>query len=168
MAKPRPLEVHVNSKGARKHLMLQELIHDEEQYLFLPLSGHFKTDLYNKGFLDGRKEVVQLYQTYSECSDMQPAVLSMSRGLVNQDLGKNNEFSGIIRLDKTFLIHTLEANRFIQNYCMDCECIGMEKCYKQLEYDCGEEDRERYRDTPNLMRQQEIRKSRRKHIPFPG
>lgn len=168
MAKPRPVELHVNSKGAKKHQKLQELIHEEERFLFLPIDGQLKTDLYNKGLLDGRKRAFKLYETYSECSDLETAVIAISREAISTQLTLNNRFTGVIQLDQTFLIDTREANRFIEEFCNECEFVGTPQCFMKIGYDCADEDRDKYRDTPYLMRQQEIRRARRKHTPFPG
>lgn len=166
MPKPRPIELHVNSFGT-KHLKLQEMIHDEEGYLFLPIDGRRKTDLYNKGLLDGRKAAIPLYSTYSECSDLQDAIIAVPREAVNSNLTLKGEFIGVIQLNRTYLIDTREANRFIQDYCNECEYVGTPQCFRELEFDCAEEDRDKYRDTPYLMRQQEIRRARRKRMLFP-
>ncbi|MGV2886069.1 hypothetical protein [Paenibacillus taichungensis] len=168
MAKPRPIELHVNSKGAKKHQKLQELIHDEDKHLFLPIDGRRKTDLYNKGLMDGRKEAIPLYTSYSECSDLHAAVIAIPRETISSFLTPKDEFIGVIQLDRTFLIDTREANRFIQDFCNECEYVGTPQCFKELDYDCAEEDRDKYSDTPYLMRQQEIRKARRKRTPFPA
>lgn len=165
MAKPRPIELHVNSKGF-KHQKLQELIHDEDKYLFLPIDGQRKTDLYNKGLLDGRKKAIQLFTTYSECSDLASAIIAIPRKPWSSQITKSGAFIGVIQLDQTFLIDTREANRFIEQYCYECEFIGEPLCFKQG-YNCADEDRDKYRDTPYLLRQQEIRKARRKRTPFP-
>jgi hypothetical protein len=166
LPKPRPIEVHVNSKGTKKHHKFQELIHDEDNFLFLPLDGRLKTDLYNKGLLDGRKRAVAMKRSFADCEEAVFA-LAVARDVISGQLTSKDEFVGCVSLDKTYLIVTREANRFIQNYCLECEQYGTPQCFKELDYDCAEEDRDRYRDTPYLMQQQEIRKARRKRTPFP-
>jgi len=167
MAKPRPIELHVNSMGAKKHLKLQEMIHDEVGYFFIPIDGRRKTDLYNKGLLDGRKGAIPLFSSFTECSYIHEAVLAIPRGVISSYLSPKGDFIGVIQLDRTYLIDTREANRFIKEVCFECEYMGTPQCFKK-DYRCAEEDRDKYRDTPYRIRQQEIRKARRKRTPFPG
>lgn len=163
MPKSRPVEVHVNSRG-RKHMKLQELLHSENTYLFLSVDATYKTTLFNKGFLDGRKHPVQLQASYEESHD-ECFVLAVERGLVQNKLDAQNQFFGILPLERTFLIDSREADQFIENVCMDCEFYGEAGCYSN-NFTCAEEDRDRYRDSPHFEALKETRQERRRQT-FP-
>lgn len=158
MPKSRPVEVHVNSRG-RKHLKLQELLHSEEGHVFIPVDAALKTDLLNKGFLDGRKRPIQFNLSY-DSSNEERFVLAVEKGIVQGKLDDQNRFYGLVPLDKTFLIHVREADHFIENVCMDCEFYGEAGCFKN-DFACAEEDRDRFSDSPHFETLKEIRQERK-------
>ncbi|WP_336788370.1 hypothetical protein [Paenibacillus sp. MMO-177] len=163
MPKPRPLEVHVNSKG-KKYLKLQELIHAEDTHFFLPVDAPRKTDLFNKGFLDGRKAPIPLKTSYAE-SHEERFVLAIEKGSVISNLDRQNRFYGLVSLEKTFLIEVREADRFIENICMECEYYGEAGCF-QNDFKCAVEDRDRFRDSPHFEALKEKREERKRQT-FP-
>ncbi|WP_240416513.1 hypothetical protein [Paenibacillus periandrae] len=157
MGRPRPIEVHSNSKG-KKHLVFQELIHAEEGYAYIPVDGSFKTDLFNKGLLDGRKKAIKFNRSLSECESLWVLVLPLQLFEANLT---NKSFVGVISLDRTYLVRMKEAGAFIKNVCMTCEEYGTHNCYLSLSFDCGEDDREQYRDGSHFEFQKEIRRNRK-------
>jgi hypothetical protein len=165
MPKPRPVEVHPHSMGA-KRLKLQEMIHDEEAYYFIGLDGSTKTDLYNKGFLDGRKRPVQLHPYYEDCNNS-TWVLALKRKVVRDKVQADN-FVSILPLNETFVIVTREAERFKERYCQDCEFAGSSKCFLEADFDCAEEERDSYKDgdNPFLIEERAERLKRRKSRHF--
>ncbi|MFC5402315.1 hypothetical protein [Cohnella soli] len=158
MPKSRPVEVHVNSRG-RKHLKLQELLHSEGTHVYLSVDAKRKTDLFNKGFMDGRKRPVQLQSSYEECRE-EKFVFAIEKGIVEDKLDDQFRFSGLVSLDKTFLINVREADQFIENVCMDCEYFGEAGCFRN-DFACAEEDRDRFRDSPHFEALKEKRQERR-------
>lgn len=159
----RPIEVHVNSLG-KKHHIFQEILHAEKGYAYVPVDGPMKNKLYNKGFLDGRKKAVPFYKSLFECESQWALVFP-----VPEKEGNSQHYIGIISLNKTYLISIQEAERFLQNVCMNCECYGISKCYLSSSFDCGRDDRDQYRDGSWFEMQKEIRRNRknRKSV-FPG
>jgi hypothetical protein len=166
MLKSRPVEVHVNSRG-KKNLKLQELLHSEEDHLFLPVDAVLKTDLFNKGFLDGRKRPIQFKPSY-DTSHEEQFVLAVEKLIIQDKLDDQNRFYGLVSLEKTFLINVREADHFIENVCMDCEFYGEAGCFRN-EFACAEEDRDRFRDSPHFESLKEIRQDRKRQtIPVTG
>lgn len=163
MPKSRPLEVHVNSKG-RKRLKLQELLHSDGDHVFLAVDPKMKTDLFNKGALDGRKHSIQLQSTY-DASNEASFLLAVEREAVQGKIDCQLRFFGFVPLDKTYLINVHEADHFYKTVCMDCEFLGDTGCFRN-DFACGEEDREQFRDTPHFERLKEIRGDRKRQT-FP-
>ncbi|MCW3793746.1 hypothetical protein OM416_19315 [Paenibacillus sp. LS1] len=167
MARPQPKHVHVNSFGKKHHLM-QQFIHEPRKYYYVSLSGTDKTLLYSKVLLDGRKRPVSVSESLENCDD--EWVLVFPRSLVpDQSILKGGLFTGYLSLDKTYIIRLSAANKFQTQYCFECEMHQVEGCYKMLDYDCGAEDRERYRDTGWFEIQHNIREAReeKKNTAFP-
>ncbi|KJD43310.1 hypothetical protein [Paenibacillus terrae] len=162
MGRPKPIEVHVNSKGS-KHLVFQELLHAEDGYAFIPVDGRYKTDLYNQGLLDGRKRAVHFFSTLFECES--PWVLILPFQTAEESL-INCSFFGVVSLDQTYIVNMREAVTFLNNVCMQCEVYGTDKCYFSLSFDCGKDDREQYRDSAWFEMQREIRRKRKERV-FP-
>ncbi|GAA0854183.1 hypothetical protein ABER99_20645 [Paenibacillus glucanolyticus] len=162
MSRPRPIEVHVNSKG-KKHHIFQKLIHADSEYIFIPVDGKLKTDFFNKGLLDGRKKHLPFFTSLSDCESQWAIVIPHQ--LVNGQL-VNRCFAGVLSLEVTYIIRIKEANAFLENVCMTCEYYGSPQCYLKASFDCGVEDRDRYRDGSWLELQKEIRMER-KRLAFP-
>lgn len=163
MGRPQPIDVHPNSKG-KKHLKFQELLHAEEGYAFIPIDGKQKTDLYNKGLLDGRKREIPFFSALTYCESPWSIVVPLPL-IVGKTV--NNTFVGVLSLDQTYLVKLSEANAFNENVCMTCESFGTEKCFMMADFDCGVDDREQYRDTSWFEMQKEIRKHRKQKA-FPA
>lgn len=167
MARPQPKHVHVNSFGKKHHLM-QQFIHDPRNYYYVSLSGTDKTLLYNNGLLDGRKRPVPVSDSLENCDE--EWVLVFPRSIISAQLIlKGGFFIGCLSLEKTYIIRLSAANKFESQYCLECEMYQVEGCYAKLDYDCGAEDRERYRDTHWFEMQRHIRETRvkKKNTAFP-
>jgi hypothetical protein len=165
MPKPKPVEVHVNSKG-KKQNKLQELIHSQKGYVFLPIDGKMKTDLFNKGHLDGRKEPFRLERMYDSCSGTKEVLAFSSTDFT--DKISNLQLTGVVPLDKTFLISTGEADRFLSTVCENCEYAGMPNCFLQ-DFRCTEVDREKYRDGAWFeLKKDRVRERKQLAFPFKG
>jgi hypothetical protein len=162
MPKPRPVEIHVNSKG-KKQYKLQELIHSQKGYVFVPIDGKMKTDLFNKGLLDGRKHPVRLERTYDSCSGTKEVLAFSSTDF--SDKISNLQLTGVVPLDQTFLVPTGEADRFLSTICEDCEYLGMHDCFLR-DFRCTEIDREKYCDGAWFELKKDLRKER-KRLAFP-
>lgn len=167
MARPQPKQVHVNSFGKKHHLM-QRFIHESSEYYYVSLSGTDKTILYSKLLLDGRKRPVTVSESLESCDDDWVLVFPRS-SIPGQSILKDGLFVGYLSLDKTYIIRLSEAQNFQTQFCFECEMYQMESCYAKLDYDCGAEDRERYRDTSWFEIQSEIRaeRERKKKPAFP-
>ena len=163
MAKPRPAFIHVNSTGKKKY-KLQELMHSQKGYVFIPIDGNKKTDLFNKGYLDGRKQPIPLEPTYESCSRAAVGVIAFS-STEFADKINFTQLTGVIPLDRTFLITIREADHFLSSVCEDCEYFGMPDCFRK-DFPCAEEDREKYRDTTWFELKRESQKER-KRLAFP-
>lgn len=163
MPKSRPIEVHVNSRG-RKYLKLQQLLHSDDEHVFLPVDAKLKTDLFNKGFLDGRKRPIQMQPSY-DTSNEETFVLAIDKGAVQKNMDGQFRFFGLVPLEKTYLIQVHEADQFLKNVCMDCEFHGESNCFKN-EFTCGKEDRDHFRDSPHFETLKEIRGERKRQT-FP-
>ncbi|QNR65101.1 hypothetical protein IAQ67_14330 [Paenibacillus peoriae] len=162
MGRDRPIEVHVNSKGS-KHHVFQELMHAEDAYAFIPVDGRYKTDIYNQGLLDGRTRAVNFFSTLFECESPWVLVLPLQTAKGNLN---NNSFVGVVSLAQTYIVRMREAVTFLNNVCMSCGEYGSAKCYLSLTFDCGEDDREQYRDSSWFEMQKEIRRKRKDRV-FP-
>ncbi|MDN4067518.1 hypothetical protein QYF50_06385 [Paenibacillus vini] len=162
MPKPRPIEVHVNSSGKKKY-KLQELIHSSNGFAFLPIDGKKKTDLFNKGFLDGRKQPVPLEPTYESCSGTNEVLAFSIKNF--SDKVKNLYLVGVVPLDQTYLINSHESDRFLASFCSECEYSGMHNCFSN-DFPCADADREKYKDGSWFELKKEVRKER-KSFAFP-
>jgi hypothetical protein len=162
MPKPRPVEVHVNSKG-KKQYKLQELVHSQKGYVFLPIDGKLKTNLFNKGMLDGRKHPIRIEQTYDSCTGAKDVLCFSSIEFANKIC--NQQLTGVVPLDQTFIISTGEADRFLSTICENCEYLGIRDCFLR-DFRCTEVDREKYSDGAWFELKKEFRTDR-KRIAFP-
>lgn len=163
MPKPRPVEVHQNSRG-KKYLKLQELIYSEGAYWYLPVNGSLKTDYYNKGLVDARKQALKLEGRYTDCEPMRWVFVFEREKIKDKVL--NESLMGCIPLDLVYVIDSKEVNNFYESVCQYCDLCGTPKCYEKIDIDCGSEDRDRYRDSSHFEYQKELRKARKKK-PFP-
>ncbi|KQN96816.1 hypothetical protein [Paenibacillus sp. Leaf72] len=164
MTKPRPIELHVNSFAKNKYLKFQEIIHSENQYYFCEMDGKKKTEFFNRGLIDGRRHGLLLKGGFFHCENVL-GVLAIKRCDVDSYINEGL-FTGVISLDKTYLIQAREADSFIQNYCLDCEVYGEAACYAN--FACGEEDRDRFKESSWFELQKAKRKERKSNIAFPG
>lgn len=162
LSKPKPVPVHVNSTGKKKYKM-QELIHSSAGYVFIPLNGRLKTDLFNKGYVDGRKLSVVLEQSYEDCAGVSE-VLAFSSTEFSHKIN-NRELIGNIPLNRTFLLFCHEVERFTKSVCQDCEYYGTPDCFRN-EFRCAEDDRDKYREDSWFSLQREAKKER-KRLAFP-
>lgn len=143
------------------------MLHSDNGYVFLAVSPKLKTDLYNKGALDGRKRPVQLLPSYDFFNET-ASFLAVSREIAREKMNDQFLFSGYLSLDKMYLIDSREADKFYMSVCMDCEYYGETNCFEN-EFRCGEEDRERYRDTSHFESLKDIRRERKpKTLPVTG
>lgn len=163
MPKPRPIQLHVNSTG-KKQNKLQELIHSQKGFVFLPINGRLKTAIYNKGFVDGRKHPILLEQTYESCSSTDEVIAFSSIHFAQ--VISNLQLTGVVPLDQTFLISTSEANRFLSSVCEECEYLGEPDCFRR-DFRCAEIDRDKYRDGAWFELIKELRKERKRFV-FPA
>lgn len=159
MAKPVPSKLHVNSFGVKKGL-LQDIIHSEEGFYFLPLDSKQKTDIYNKGTLDGTKKPIQMYAQYEALpfGDHHSVLVVRSNEI---ELTNAMQFKGRISLDKLYVISVQEVDTFINSVCFECERYGESNCALQTNYFCAEEDRDRFRDSTWFSVQNEKRQQRK-------
>lgn len=162
MPKARPIEVHVNSMGKKKY-KFQELIHSRKGYSFVAIDGKQKTELFRKGYLDGRKKPVHLESTYDSCSGTKEVIVFSSSEYATKI--NRSQLIGVVPLNQTFLISTREADRFIKLSCEECEHYGTRSCYRQG-FRCAEDDREKYRDSTWFTLKKDARKER-KRLAFP-
>ncbi|MDH6674949.1 hypothetical protein M2277_005648 [Paenibacillus sp. LBL] len=162
MPKPRPIQVHVNSTG-KKQNKLQELIHSQQGFVFLPLNGKLKTAIYNKGFIDGRKQPIRIEHSYESCSGTVNVLAFSSIDFSHKINGR--QITGVVPLDRTFLISANEADRFISSVCEMCDYLGDPDCFRR-DFRCSEIDRDKYRDGAWFELKQELRKER-KRFAFP-
>ncbi|SEB27660.1 hypothetical protein [Paenibacillus sp. 276b] len=144
MPKPKPIVLHVNSKGRKKHLMFQKIISGSMDCFFLSMNGHLKTAIYNRGFLDGRKHSIQLedeFPLYVEAK----SILILPKDDLKDGVISGTSFIGVLSLDMLFVIDNQEATTFFEVECDSCEFYGSHACFKN--YDCADEDRARYKDS---------------------
>lgn len=179
MPKAKPTILHVNSMG-KKRLMLHSIIYDKQkQYLFYPMDGIRKTDVYNRGFLVGKREGIRLYEDFEEALEKAPlCVLVIPRKEIER---KNHSFQhsrfiGKVPLSDCLQINTKEVVSFIENYCLQCEWYGEEKCFLLSIHDCGDAERDKYSDSVWIENQRESMKRRKierqrkreaRDLPFP-
>lgn len=162
MSKLTPVPVHVNSTGKKKYKM-QELIHSQTGYVFIPLNGKLKTDIYNKGYVEGSTLSVALERSYEDCSGV-TEVLAFSSSEFPHKIN-NQDLVGNIPLNRTFLLFCREVERFTKTVCQDCEYYGITDCFRN-DFKCAEDDRNKYREDSWFALQREVRKER-KRLAFP-
>ncbi|MEB9897773.1 hypothetical protein P4K96_30660 [Bacillus cereus] len=162
MSKPRPMVVHVNSKG-KKQYKLQELIYSQDSYVFIPIDGKMKTDFFNKGFIDGRKRPKRLEMSYDSCPSTKE-ILAFS-SIEYSDKISNQMLTGVVPLNHTFLISTREADRFLSHVCQLCEYYGEPNCFR-ADFLCAHDDRDKYRDSTWFSLKKEASIERKQHA-FP-
>ncbi|KGP81942.1 MULTISPECIES: hypothetical protein [Paenibacillus] len=164
MPKAKLVSVHVNSKG-RLQLLFQKIISGTEKFYFVPLDGKLKTAIYNRGFLDGRKRKLKCDRDVP--LGVAKHILVIPGALLNDDNFQQGDwFVGTLSLELLYMMSNDEAARFIENECSNCEYQGQPSCFNL--YQCYEDDRDQYMDSPWFDVLRTIRKERKRSKAFPG
>ncbi|OMF66937.1 hypothetical protein [Paenibacillus glucanolyticus] len=165
MPKAKPVSVHVNSKGRLK-LLFQKIIAGAELFYFVPMDGKLKTAMYNRGFLDGRSK------RKVKCDRDLPLgvakhILVIPATLLNDDnFQQGGWFVGTLSLELLYMMNNDEAARFLESECSNCEYQGQSGCFNF--YQCYDDDRDKYKDTPWFDVLRSIRQERKRSKAFPG
>ncbi|GAB6427742.1 hypothetical protein bcgnr5372_37950 [Bacillus luti] len=148
MSKPKPKKLHAYSVG-KLHWLFQRSLHHNEEYLYLPLTGKKKTDVYNKGFLDGRRIPVSLYTDIEAAASVNGVkeLLVIEKELLGDKLNKDNQLISTLSLSEAFEVKASAVISFLENYCYHCDLFGEKECFAKLSYDCAEEERERFTES---------------------
>lgn len=127
--RPTPVEVHVRSKGKKKNIF-QKILRSGEYYI-LPLTGEMKTNLYNKGILDGRKKPIRLHEETEDFSRFYRFkwLLGVRKSDVEAYLTDQLLFTYKLDITRTFLIYTHEISLIEERWCPWCEECGVNGNY---------------------------------------
>ena len=127
--KSTPSIIHVRSKGKKSNIF-QKIIRSENYYL-VPLTGEIKTDLFNKGIVDGRKKPIQLYIERTDFSRFYSFkwILAIEKHLIDAYVSADMKFTYKLALSKTYLLYTNEINLVEEKWCPLCEECGVNEDY---------------------------------------
>ncbi|MDC0764859.1 hypothetical protein POF51_29495 [Brevibacillus sp. AG] len=158
----KPNIVHVNSFG-KKTGKFQEIIHCEETYYCFPVNRARKSIYYAKQTVDGRKEPIQLYSDFASSLRYDTtSVFAIEKNKIQEYIQNGLFFTGKMSIQSFYEVEVSEAQRFVEQYCNECEAIGEKNCASTMELFCAEEDRSKYRDSTWFSVQRELRLERKR------
>jgi hypothetical protein len=135
------------SKGTKKFIF-QDIIKNTDKYYYLLLDGKMKTNLYNKGVLDGAKKPLPLFEYRMDLVPEEKWILAIPKFSVHSDMINENEkyFVGRIGIVKTYILKSNSIGTFLEYSCSltECQYDGKKDCFNLNEFDCSLPNRKRH------------------------